>query len=184
MLLLFLRVLRELGLDGLASDTGRANGVEFVAQNADDLGRDRVVQERDRVLNLAAVVLRDRAVAQLLPRAVADLLDVREKRMWSAHSVSSSLAMLECIIRTNLASRHFAPSWSRCCRPTGRCRQFGGDAAAWITTCVAPLPERRRMRVRFRRPALRLPTRRRRPCRARPAAARRRAWSGRGCPGR
>src|SRR5213593_2995725 len=89
MLLFLLRVLSELFLDRLAGEPGRADGVELVAEDADDLRGDRVVQEGDRVFHLAAVVLRHRAFAQMLPSPPPNLLDVRKKRPLSAHCLSS-----------------------------------------------------------------------------------------------
>src|SRR5262249_18431905 len=85
MLGLFLGVLGKFLLDGLAGQPRRADRVKLVAQYAHDLGGDRVVEERDRVLDLASVVLRDRAVAQLLPRALPNSLDVRNELSRCAH---------------------------------------------------------------------------------------------------
>src|SRR6185503_7718742 len=89
MLLLFLRVLSEFLLDRLAGDSGRADGVELVAEDTDDLGSDRVVQHCDGVLRVAPVVLRDGALAQMLPSPASNLLDVRNKFPCSTHCVSS-----------------------------------------------------------------------------------------------
>src|SRR6266481_5427170 len=90
MLLFLLRVLSELLLDRLASEAGRADGVELVAEDADDLRGDRVVQEGDGVLHLAAVVLRDGTFAEMLPSPAPNLLDVRKKLLPSStHCLSS-----------------------------------------------------------------------------------------------
>src|SRR5207247_7814566 len=89
MLLFLLRVLSELFLDRLARKTGRADGVELVAEDADDLRGDRVVQQGDRVLHLAPVVLRDGTFAQMLASPAPNLLDIRKKSPWSTHCLSS-----------------------------------------------------------------------------------------------
>src|SRR5207245_10483724 len=87
-LLFLLRVLSKLFLDRLAGESGRADGVELVAEDADDLRGDRVVQEGDGVLHLAAVVLRDGTFAQVLPSPAPNLLDVR------THCLSSFFVMI------------------------------------------------------------------------------------------
>src|SRR2546422_5001306 len=91
MLLFLLRVLSKLFLDRLAGEPGRADGVVLVAEDADDLRGDRVVQQGDRVFHLAPVVLRDRAFAQMLPRPAPNLLEVRKKLSSSTHCLSSLL---------------------------------------------------------------------------------------------
>src|SRR5438132_5002524 len=91
MLLFLLRVLSKLFLDRLAGESGRADGVVLVPKNAHDLRGDRVVQEGDGVLHLAAVVLRDGTFAEMLPRPAPNLLDVRKKCPWSTHCLSSFL---------------------------------------------------------------------------------------------
>src|SRR5437016_14135354 len=99
MLLFPLRMLRELLLDRLAGESGRAHGVELVAEDAHDLRGDRVVQEGDGVLHLAAVVLRDGAFAQMLPSPPPNLLDVRKKRPLSTHCLSSFFSMPLTVLR-------------------------------------------------------------------------------------
>src|SRR5438094_557907 len=99
MLLFFLRVLSELSLDRLAGESGRADGVVLVAEDAHDLRGDRVVQEGDGVLHLAPVVLRDGAVAEMLPRPAPNLLDVRKKLPPSMHCQSSLLLEAVSILR-------------------------------------------------------------------------------------
>src|SRR5215813_7765091 len=86
MLLFLLRVLSELFLDCLAGEARRADGVELVSQDTDDLRGDRVIQERDRILHLAAVVLRQGAFAEMLPSSAPDLRDVLKK---CTHCLSS-----------------------------------------------------------------------------------------------
>src|SRR5437016_2082577 len=91
MLLFLLRVLSELFLDRLAGESGGADGVELVAENAHDLRGDRVVQEGDGVFHLAPVVLRDGAFAQMLPSPAPNLLDIRKEPLSSTHCLSSLL---------------------------------------------------------------------------------------------
>src|SRR6266567_4445839 len=91
MLLFLLRVLSELLLDRLAGESGGADGVELVAENAHDLRGDRVVQEGDGVFHLAPVVLRDGAFAQMLPSPAPNLLDIRKEPLSSTHCLSSLL---------------------------------------------------------------------------------------------
>src|SRR5438874_4928121 len=91
MFLFFLRVLSELFLDRLAGESGGADGVELVAENAHDLRGDRVVQEGDGVFHLAPVVLRDGAFAQMLPSPTPNLLDIRKEPLSSTHCLSSLL---------------------------------------------------------------------------------------------
>src|SRR5438876_1019149 len=91
MLLFLLRVLSELFLDRLAGEPGRADGVVLVAEDADDLRGDRVVQEGDGVFHLAPVVLRDGAFAQMLPSPAPNLLDIRKEPLSSTHCLSSLL---------------------------------------------------------------------------------------------
>src|SRR5436309_1108895 len=98
-LLLLLRVLSELFLDRLAGESGRADGVELVAEDAHDLRGDRVVQKGDGVLHLAAVVLRDGTFAEMLPRPAPNLLDVRKKLPSSPHCLSSLLLEAVSILR-------------------------------------------------------------------------------------
>src|SRR5438132_8064173 len=94
MLLFLLRVLSELLLDRLAGEPGRADGVELVPEDADDLRGDRVVQERDRILHLAAVVLGDGAFGEMRPSPSPNLLDVRQKPLSSTHCLSSLLSAI------------------------------------------------------------------------------------------
>src|SRR5262249_53766949 len=121
-LLFFLRVLSELFLHGFAGESGRADGVELVAEDAHDLRRDRVVQEGDGVLHLAPVVPGDGAFAQMLASPAPNLLDVREKRL-SRHSLSPFL------LDADRKRRADAERWRRAlwravdheisCRPVG-----------------------------------------------------------------
>src|SRR5438128_175248 len=99
MLLFLLGVLSELLLDRLAGESGRADRVEFVAEDAHDLRGDRVVQEGDGVLHLAAVVLRDGTFAEMLPRPAPNLLDVRKKLPSSPHCLFSLLLEAVSILR-------------------------------------------------------------------------------------
>src|SRR5213594_4998965 len=91
MLLFLLRVLSELFLDRLAGESGGADGVELVAENAHDLRGDRVVQGGDGVFRLAPVLLRDGAFAQMLPSPAPNLLDIRKEPLSSTHCLSSLL---------------------------------------------------------------------------------------------
>src|SRR6266436_3683722 len=56
----------------LAREPGRARRVELVAQDAHDLRGHGVVQQGDGVFHLAAVVLRDGALRQVLLGPAAD----------------------------------------------------------------------------------------------------------------
>src|SRR5262245_8934093 len=84
-LALLFGVLRELLLYGLAGQAGGADRVKLVAEDTHDFGGYRVVEQGDRVLHLAPVVLGDGAIAQMTPGPLSDLLDVVQKRTWSAH---------------------------------------------------------------------------------------------------
>jgi hypothetical protein len=55
MLGLLVGVLGKFLLRGLAGKSCRAHRVKLLAEHAHDLGGDRVVEERDRVLHLAPV---------------------------------------------------------------------------------------------------------------------------------
>ena len=79
-LLLLDRVLHELVGDGLVVDSGGHVVVPPVPQGADDLRRQRLVEELDRRLNVALVGRGHRALFHVLPGAPPDLLDVAEER--------------------------------------------------------------------------------------------------------
>jgi len=70
-------MLLELRLDGLGVDPGGHEVVEAIAQHADDLGRQRLVQYGNRLLAVELVVLRDSALGDVLAGAFTDFLDLR-----------------------------------------------------------------------------------------------------------
>ena len=80
-LLLFLGMLRELVFDALAGDAGRGDRVHRIAQHANDFGREHLLQDLDRLLDVAAVRLGNVAALQMLTRAPAQLLHVGQKRL-------------------------------------------------------------------------------------------------------
>src|SRR6266404_3808153 len=116
MLLFLLRMLSELFLDRLAGESGRADGVELVAEDAHDLRGDRVVQEGDGVLHLAAVVLRDGAFAEMLTSPTPNLLDVRKKLSSSIHRLSSLPVET---VRSFVCTKLRSPVRNFPCRPGG-----------------------------------------------------------------
>jgi hypothetical protein len=78
--LLLVGVLHELVGDGLVVDPGGHVVVPAVAQRADDLRRQRLVEQADGRLHVAAVRRRHRALHHVLPRAPLDLLHVHHER--------------------------------------------------------------------------------------------------------
>ena len=82
-LLLLLGVLCKLGLDPLACDTGRGDGVASCsAARRRFLWRGAVRKLRDnRALDVAAVGLRDDALGQVLAGSVPQCQDVGQKRL-------------------------------------------------------------------------------------------------------
>src|ERR1700722_1760850 len=74
--LLFFGVLRKLLFDRLTRKPGRGDRVELVAQYAHDFGRHSMVEKRDGIVDLAVIVLRDGAFAQMAARALSNLLDI------------------------------------------------------------------------------------------------------------
>ena len=77
MLLFLSGVLGKLLFDRFARKSGRADRVELVAQHAYDLGCHRVVEQRNGIFNLAAIVLRDSTLGQMAARTLPNLLDIR-----------------------------------------------------------------------------------------------------------
>src|SRR5262245_21383430 len=77
--LLLVRVLEELGRDGLGMDAGRHEVVPLVPEHADDLGGQRFVQKLDHRLGVGAVTRRHRALADVLAGALPEGLDVRQE---------------------------------------------------------------------------------------------------------
>src|SRR6185437_5829472 len=77
----------ELLLDGLRVDTCRHEVVELVAQRADELGGERLVQYADRLLAIELVVGRDRPLGNVLACALAKGLDLLQMghRLVSCH---------------------------------------------------------------------------------------------------
>src|SRR5581483_4952846 len=75
-LLLLPRMLLELLLDGLRVGAGRHEVVELVAQRADELGGERLVQYPDRLLAIELVVRGDRPLRDVLARTLAKGLDL------------------------------------------------------------------------------------------------------------
>ena len=61
--------------------------VPLVAQDADDLGGERLVEELDHGLAVGPVARGDRALLDVLARACAERLDVGEERL--GHAVPS-----------------------------------------------------------------------------------------------
>ena len=80
-LALVVRVLLELRLNALAVDADGRDGVHGVAQDADHLGRERRLQEVDRLLHLAFVVIGHRAALDVLLGAAAKLCDIGNERL-------------------------------------------------------------------------------------------------------
>jgi hypothetical protein len=79
-MLLFLdRVFGELLFDGFARDAPRRDRVEAIPKNADDLGRDRLVEEAYCRLDVPTIVGRDGPLFQVLARTLADGFDGRRK---------------------------------------------------------------------------------------------------------
>ena len=81
MALLLVRVLQELLRDRLGMDAVRHEIVAFVAEHADDLGREGLVQDPHDDLGVGAVALGNGAALDVLARAAADRLDVGQKRL-------------------------------------------------------------------------------------------------------
>src|SRR5260221_7139098 len=80
MLLLFLRVLRELGRHAFGVDALRHVVVALVAQRADDFGGERLVQELEHHRAVGVVPGSHRALRDVLPGPLTQRLDVGEKR--------------------------------------------------------------------------------------------------------
>ncbi len=80
-LLLLVRVLEKLGRDALRMNTARHVVVTLIAQNADKLGRERLVEQLDHRVAVGAVAFRHRAAFYMLARALAQRLDVAKKRL-------------------------------------------------------------------------------------------------------
>ena len=76
MLLLFLGVLEKLRLHRLRVNPRRHEVVKFVPQHAHELRRERLVQDGDGLLAIETIVLRHGAVGDVLPCAIAKLLDL------------------------------------------------------------------------------------------------------------
>src|SRR5471030_110998 len=88
-LLLFAGVLRELVGHRLRVDARGHVVMALVAQHADDLGRQRVVQQLDGGVDVAAVGLGDGTLLDVFARPALDLFDVGEERrgLWICHLV-------------------------------------------------------------------------------------------------
>ena len=76
-----LRVLEELGRHALGVDALRHEVVALVAQHADDLGRERLVEQPHHRLAVGAVAGRHRALLDVLAGAAAQFLDVGQERL-------------------------------------------------------------------------------------------------------
>src|SRR6266545_753797 len=131
MALLLVRVLEKLLRHGLSVDAGRRVVVAALAQHADNLRRQRLVEEAEHRLPVCPVALGDGTGLDVLTRASADLHDVREERL--------------AVVRGVLAVFHGVPTplWvqspgyqegggKRCARlakvrsPREKCRKLGG----------------------------------------------------------
>jgi hypothetical protein len=79
--LLLVGVREELGLHPLRVDPGRGEIVLAIAQRADDLGRQRLVEELHRELAVDLIAGGDRALFDVLARSPTELFDVSQKRL-------------------------------------------------------------------------------------------------------
>jgi hypothetical protein len=77
--LLLVRVLEELGRHRLRVDAGRHVEVPLVAQDAHDLGGQRLVQDLHDGLAVGLVAFRDGTVLDVLARPLPQRLDVGEE---------------------------------------------------------------------------------------------------------
>src|SRR6266568_2379237 len=75
----------ELPLHRLAMDPLRGDGVELVPQHADQLGRQRVVEELEGGRDVSFVVAGDGAFVHVLPCPPAQLLHVHDERLCLGH---------------------------------------------------------------------------------------------------
>ena len=84
MLLLFAGMLEEFFLDGIGVEPACHEIMALVAQHADKLRRQRLVQHLDHLLAVGLVGAGDGALLDMLARAVADFLDVGGKGLHGA----------------------------------------------------------------------------------------------------
>jgi len=89
--LLLVGVLQKFLRDRLRVDSAGHEVVPAIAQRADDLGRQRLVQHADHRLAIAAVPFGHRAVQDVLAGAAADLFDIGQERLllcllWLRHA--------------------------------------------------------------------------------------------------
>jgi len=74
--LLLVRVLQELLGDRIGVDAGGHEVVALVAQHTDDLGGERFVEQLEDGITIRAITLGDRALLDVLPRALPQCFDV------------------------------------------------------------------------------------------------------------
>src|SRR5262245_60797674 len=109
MLLLLFGMLSELCFNGLTSEASRANGVEFIAEYANDLRRHSMVQDRDVVLNFSLIVLRDGAFGQMLSSSTTNLFHIGKKCSWT-HVCPSLFGELGASKLVSQTALHLSPT--------------------------------------------------------------------------
>ena len=83
--LLLICVLQKLRFDRLRMDAGGHVVMELVAQYADQFGRQRLVEQIDHGRTIGAVAGGHRAVRKVPARALADVVDIADKRFDRGH---------------------------------------------------------------------------------------------------
>ena len=94
MLLLLIGMLEELGLDRIREDAVDGVVMPLVAQNADDLGRQHLVQHLDHLLAVGGVARGDGAIGDVLPGALLNLLHIGNERLHGEPFLSRKAARL------------------------------------------------------------------------------------------
>src|SRR6185437_7296772 len=108
MLLLFTRMLLEFLLDRLRVDAGGHEVVELIAERADDLRGERLVENPDRLLAIELIVGSHRSFGNMLARTLAerlDLLQVGHRPVSSCPRLSTRRDRAECVRAVGAGAR-------------------------------------------------------------------------------